>query len=39
VTVDRRGRVHHHLLPSSVRRTRHEERVARREEALREIAS
>lgn len=38
VTVDRCGRVHHHLLPRSVRRKRHEERVARREAALREIA-
>ncbi|MDD4803815.1 MAG: hypothetical protein PHN69_01445 [Candidatus Pacebacteria bacterium] len=38
VTVDRCGHVHHHLLPRSVRRKRHEERVRRREEALREIA-
>jgi len=39
VTVDRRGHVHHHLLSSSIRRKRHEERVARRERDLQEIAS
>ncbi len=39
VTIDRYGRVHHHFLPRSVRRKCHEERVARREEALKQIAS
>jgi hypothetical protein len=39
VTVDRWGRPHLHLLPRSIRRKRHEERVLRREVALRELAS
>lgn len=39
VSVDRYGRLHFNLLPRSVRRKRHQERVARRNNALDEIAS
>jgi hypothetical protein len=39
VSIDRYGRVHYNFLPRSVRRKRHNERVARRDNALKEAAS